>query len=390
VPHYLRRGTIPPKRHTELPRTPGFLGEGIHYEEVISTEGFSRGYSIAYHLRPPTRVTAIEPLPFVPAPAAAELPLRHVHLATGALGRAGDVVDGRIAMFFNAEVVISRCRPAGPQRELFRNARDDEVLFVHAGTGRLETMFGSLPFRPLDYVVIPKCTTYRVDFDDPTAADLLVVEARGTIRFPKRYLNPDGQLRLGAPYGERDIRGPESPVPIDAEGRHTIVVRDGERRARYEVASHPFDVVGWDGMVYPFAFNAEDFEPITGRIHQPPPIHQTFDGPGFVICTFAPRMLDTDPRAVKVPYVHSNVESDEVLYYVRGRFGSRRGVEAGSFTLHPHGIPHGPHPGTIVASRNVDRTDELAVMIDTFRPLAVARGALVFDRPEYPLSWMEG
>lgn len=390
MPHYLARGAIPPKRHTESPRIPGFLGEGIHYEEVVSTEGFSRAYSILYHLRPATRVTAIEPLPALSAPAAAELPLRHVHLHTAALARSGDVVLGRVPMFFNADVAIHRCRPAAAQAELYRNARDDEMLFVQAGSGRLETMFGSLPFRPLDYVVIPKCTTYRIDFDDPAAADLLVVEARGSLRFPKRYLNADGQLRLGAPFGERDIRGPEAVAPVDDPAPCPILVRDGERLARYVVASHPFDVAGWDGMVYPFAFNAADFEPITGRIHQPPPIHQTFEGPGFVVCTFAPRLLDTDPRAVKVPYIHSNVESDELLYYVLGSFGSRRGVDAGSFTLHPHGIPHGPHPGTIVASRGATRTDELAVMIDTFRPLSVARGALAHDRPEYPFSWMEG
>ena len=389
MPHYLQRGRFPPKRHTEMAREPGFLGEGICYEEVVSTEGFSRAYSTVYHLRPATRVTAIEPLPPRPPLMAADLPLRHVHLQTAALGRAGDVVDGRVPMFFNAEVLVARCRPAGQQRELYRNARDDEVLFVHAGSGRLETMFGTLAFRPLDYVVIPKCTTYRVNFDDPAAADLLVIEARGTIRFPDRYLNPEGQFRLGAPFCERDIRGPGELRTIDADGKHTILVKDGLALVRYEVASHPFDLVGWDGMVYPFAFNADDFEPITGRIHQPPPIHQTFAGPGFVICTFAPRMLDTDPKAVKVPYIHSNVESDEVLYYVRGRFGSRRGVDVGSFTLHPHGIPHGPHPGTIVASRAARWTDELAVMIDTFRPLHVATTGVAFDQPDYPLSWME-
>ena len=389
MPQYLQRGTLPPKRHTELPREPGFLGEGICYEEVISTEGFSRAYSIAYHLRPPTRVSRIEPLPDLPEPVAANLPLRHVHLATAGLGRAGDVVSGRVPMFFNADVMIARCRPTAQQRVDYRNARDDEVLFIHRGSGRLETMFGPLPFRPLDYLVIPKCTTWRLEFDDPSTADLLVIEAHGTIRFPARYLNADGQFRLGAPLCERDLRGPGEPRPIDAEGEHPILVRDGRRLVRYVMPHHPCDVVGWDGKVYPFAFNADDFEPLTGRIHQPPPIHQTFEGPGFVICTFAPRMLDTDPRAVKVPYAHSNVESDEVLYYVRGQFGSRRGVDVGSFTLHPHGIPHGPHPGTIVASRAADRTDELAVMVDTFRPLRVAQDAIACDRPDYPFSWME-
>lgn len=389
MPPYIQRGKIPPKRHTELPHVPGFLEEGICYEEVISTEGFSRAYSIAYHLRPPTRVLEIENAPSFPSPQCAALPLRHVHLKTGALGRRGDIIDGRCPMFFNSDVSISRCRPARQQEVFYRNAQDDEVVFVHHGSGTLDSMFGKVRFRPFDYLVIPKCVTYRIEFDHIEAADLLVLEAHGTIRFPGRYLNPDGQFRLGAPLSERDLRGPDELSAADEEGEFPILVKDGERMTRYVMAHHPFDVVGWDGMVYPFALNADDFEPITGRIHQPPPIHQTFQGPGFVVCTFAPRMLDTDPRAIKVPYAHSNVESDEVLYYVRGQFGSRRGVDLGSLTLHPHGIPHGPHPGTIVASRGVQWTDELAVMVDTFRPLHVAQSAIIFDQPDYPFSWIE-
>lgn len=389
MPQYLQRGLLPPKRHIELPADPGFLKESIYYEEVISTEGFSRAYSIAYHLRPPTRVRSIESLEPSSPLQAASLPLRHVHLKTAELARQGDVIHGRVPMFFNADVTIARCRPAQPQQELYRNAQDDELWFVHAGSGRLETMLGTIEFRPMDYLVVPKCTTYRIDFDDVQVADLLLAEAHGSIRFPSRYLNPDGQFRLGAPMSERDIRGPERLVTIDQEGDVPVLIRDGRNWTRYHLAHHPFDVVGWDGMVYPFAFNADDFEPITGRIHQPPPIHQTFQGSGFVVCTFAPRMLDTDPRAVKVPYAHSNVESDEVLYYARGQFGSRKGVALGSFTLHPHGIPHGPHPGTIVASRKIKWTDELAVMVDTFRPLLVAQGAIGFDQPQYPYSWME-
>jgi len=388
MPQYIQRGSIPKKRHIEHKASPGYLNEGIYYEEVISTEGFSRAYSIAYHLRPPTRVSAVEPLPDVPAPVAAELPLRHVHLVTGAMPRSGDAVTGRATMFFNGDVSMARCRPETPQRDFYRNARQDEVLFIHRGSGRLLTMFGALPFRPMDYVVVPKCTTYLVEFDDVAAADLLVIEAAGSIRFPKRYFNPDGQLNLGAPFSERDVHGPVETAPTDVEKNFAITIKDGVRRARYVMAHHPFDVVGWDGMVYPYTFNADDFEPITGTIHQPPPIHQTFQGDAFVICTFAPRMLDTHPEAVKVPYAHSNVESDEVLYYVRGQFGSRRGVLESSFTLHPHGLPHGPHPGRIVASREAKFTDELAVMLDTFRPLSVAASAMNYDDPKYPFSWM--
>ena len=252
------------------------------------------------------------------------------------------------------------------------------------------SMFGVLPFRPMDYIVIPKCTTYRIEFDiEAVPPDMLVVEATGDVGFPPRYLNPDGQFRLGAPFCERDLHGPSNLDMQDEEGEFGVRIKDGDQWTRYVMANHPFDVVGWDGMVYPYTFNADDFEPITGTVHQPPPIHQTFQTSGFVICTFAPRMLDTHPQAVKVPYAHSNVESDEVLYYVRGQFGSRRGVEISSLTLHPHGIPHGPHPKTIVASRPVKFTDELAVMVDTFRPLHVAAAAVSFDDPTYPFSWLD-
>ena len=286
-------------------------------------------------------------------------------------------------------MTLARCRPALRQTELYRNADGDEVIFVQNGQGTLHSMFGPLAFKSFDYVVIPRCTTYRIEFDDGAQPDLLIVEAAGNVVIPERYLNPDGQLRLGAPYYERDFHGPEQTSVVDQEKDTTILIKDGSRLTRYTLANHPFDVVGWDGMVYPYTFNADDFEPITGTIHQPPPVQQTFDAPGFVICTFAPRMLDTHPQAIKVPYAHSNVQADEVLYYVRGHFGSRRGVEQSSFTLHPRGIPHGPHPGTIVASRPMTRTDELAVMLDTVQPLLLTKQAQEMDDPQYPLSWLD-
>ena len=388
MPPYVQRGTIPKKRHIAHKTEPGFLGEGLYYEEVISSEGFSRAYSIAYHMRPPTRVLRIEDAGRSQLEAASDIPLRHVHVKTKEMARAGDPIRGRVPMFFNADCLIARCRPTIQQAEFYRNAQQDEMIFVHSGIGRLESMYGELPFGPMDYLIVPKCTTYRLVFDDVAQADLLVVEARGTLGFPPRYINPDGQFRLGAPFCERDLRGPNLVEPCAEEAEYPVLIKDGKRWTRYVLASHPWDVVGWDGMIYPFAFNADDFEPITGKVHQPPPIHQTFQADGFVVCTFAPRMLDTHPDAIKVPYAHSNVESDEVLYYVRGQFGSRRGVELGSLTLHPHGIPHGPHPGTIVASRNATYTDELAVMIDTFAPLQVAADAISMDDPNYPFSWL--
>ena len=390
MPHYLQLGSIPPKRHTKHAADPGYLNEGLYYEEVISTQGFNRAYSIAYHLRPPTRVLKVEPAASAIVEAAPQDVLRHHHLKTRQLPVAGDPITGRVPMFTNAEVTISRCRPALPQAELFRNATADEVLFIHKGRGHVSTHFGRLDFKPFDYIVIPRCTTFRIDFEGEQQPDLLVIESIGSIGFPERYLNRDGQFRLGAPFCERDLHGPTELITEDREEETTVVIKDGSRQTRYTLAHHPFDAVGWDGMVYPFTFNADDFEPITGTIHQPPPIHQTFESAGgFVICTFAPRMLDTHPLAVKIPYAHSNVESDELLYYVRGKFGSRRGVEESSFTLHPHGIPHGPHPGTLAASWDMTRTDELAVMVDTFRPLHLTKQALEFDDASYPMSWKD-
>ena len=389
MPPYLQLGSIPRKRHIAHAHQPGFKGEGIYYEEVVTLAGFSRAYSLVYHLRPPTRVTRVEPAGTVALELGEEATLRHHHFKTRAIPRVGDPITGRMAILGNDDVVLARCRPAKPQDELFRNADADEVLFVHAGRGTLHTVFGPLPFREFDYIVIPRCTTYRLAFEPGSAPDLLLIEAKGNVTIPARYLNPDGQLRLGSPYSERDLHGPRETTVVDLEQETTVLVKDGRRLTRYTLASHPFDVVGWDGFVYPFTFNADDFEPITGTVHQPPPVHQTFEAPGFVVCTFAPRMLDTHPEAIKVPYAHSNVQADEVLYYVRGRFGSRRGVEEGSITLHPRGIPHGPHPGTIAASRELQRTDELAVMVDTVRPLRLTLEALNLDDPSYPLSWID-
>jgi homogentisate 1,2-dioxygenase len=389
MPPYKQIGSIPPKRHTAHRAKPGFRGEGIYYEEVVTTTGFGRAYSIVYHLRPPTRVRKVEPAGTLAPEVIPQQALRHFHVRSGKMPRGGDPVRGRVPIFVNQDVIMSRCRPERGQEELYRNAAADEILFIHRGSGILESMFGVLPFRPFDYVVIPRTTTYRLEFDDAAPPDLLVIESTGNVGLPPRYLNPDGQIRLGAPYSERDFHGPRDPLVTDKEGDTTLLVKDGTRLTRYTMAHHPFDVVGWDGMVYPHTFNADDFEPITGTVHQPPPVHQTFETPGFVVCTFAPRMLDTHPSAIKVPYAHSNVDSDEVLYYVRGKFGSRKGVEEASFTLHPRGVPHGPHPGTIVASKDATLTDELAVMVDTFRPLNVTRQALEMEDAGYPLSWME-
>jgi homogentisate 1,2-dioxygenase len=304
MPRYLSLGSIPPKRHTAHRVTPGHKNEGIYYEEVVSTHGFSRAYSIVYHRRPPTRVNKIEPAGHWRIEQVKQAALRHHHLKTGSIPVKGDPITGRIPLFTNSDVTIWRCRPAEAQQELFRNALADEILFVHKGSGELVTQFGILPFRPYDYIVIPRCTTYEVEFHPGTQAELLVIESQGLVGFPPRYLNPDGQFRLGAPFCERDLHGPtelldiEEDIPItDA----TVLVKDGERLTRYTLVDNPFEVVGWDGCVYPFTFNADDFEPITGTVHQPPPIHQTFESPGFVVCTFAPSHAGHAPRCDQGP-----------------------------------------------------------------------------------------
>jgi homogentisate 1,2-dioxygenase len=390
MPGYRKLGSLPRKRHIAHRHEPGFRGEGIYYEEVITTAGFGRAYSICYHLRPPTRVRKVEPAGTAAVETVAESVLRHHHLKTAQIPKAGDPINGRVPLMVNADVIMSRCRPSLPQKELFRNAVADEVIFVHRGQGVLQSLFGLLPFKPFDYIVVPRTTTYRLEFDAGIQPELFVIEAvTGTIAIPPRYLNPDGQIRMGAPYFDRDFQGPRDLLVVDKEEDVPVVIKDGSRLTRYTMAHHPFDVVAWDGLVYPYTFNADDFEPITGTVHQPPPAHQTFEANGFVICTFAPRMLDTHPEAIKVPYAHSNVQADEMLYYVRGKFGSRRGVEESSITLHPRGIPHGPHPGTIVASRAMTRTDELAVMVDTMHPLQLTKQAMELDDGSYPYSWLE-
>ena len=392
MPFYMRLGQVPRKRHIKLPRENGksFLGEGIAYEHVVTTQGFDRAYSIMYHLRPPTRVKKVELAGHVSCEEVKDRPLKHAHIKTQDLPRDGDPIRGRVPILFNEDVTCWRARPAENQQTLYRNGGADEVIFIFDGAGVLESQYGKLPYKLYDYIVIPRGTTYRFVPNDIKREDYLILEARHPVRLPHRYLNPDGQIMMGAPYYERDFHGPTELEPIDREEDTEILVKDGSRLTRTIVASNPLDVVGWDGLIYPYTFNALDFEPLTGTVHLPPPYQQTFEVKGFVICTFAPRHLDHHPESIKVPYVHSNVEADEVLFYVKGNFGSRKGVGIGSISHHPAGIPHGPHPGTIIASMNVQRTEELAVMFDTERPLYTTPQAAKIEDPNYVYTWLEG
>ncbi|MGH9285690.1 MAG: homogentisate 1,2-dioxygenase [Acidimicrobiales bacterium] len=390
APGYHRSGEVPAKRHVAFRTADGTLTA----EELIGTEGFSGRYSLLYHRHAPTRALAVEAVdPPVPVPApAADTVLRHRLLRTaGRLVAGADELAGRTVLAHNPEIRLSLSAFGGGPGRLTRNGGADELHFVHEGGGRLESVFGVLDYRAGDYVVVPKGATHRW-VPAGGASTHLVVEVPGQVRLPRRNQNGEGQLLEHAPYWERDFRRPVAlagPGAGEAAERPTeVLVRVGERAACYTVDHHPFDVVGWDGHLYPYAFSIHDFEPISGRQHQPPPVHQTFELDGAVVCSFCPRRLDDGPGVVTAPYNHANVDSDEVLYYVSGTFGSRRGIEPGALSIHPRGIPHGPAPGVAEASVGRERTDELAVMVDTFRPLAVTAAAEAFDDPAYPSSWV--
>jgi homogentisate 1,2-dioxygenase len=381
--YYRRLGSIPHKRHTQFRKKDGSL----HHEEVMGIHGFAGIQSILYHLHPPTRVREVERY----RPAELEYedvgPLRHRLLRTQEIEGGGDAISGRVPMMGNSDVALYVSRPVEPMEYWYRFAHGDDVVFVHDGTGTLETQFGTLRYGPGDYLVLPTGVVWRILPDEGVDQRQLHIESFGHVEPPKRYVNRYGQFLENSPYCERDLRGPDELVTHDEEGEFEVHIKARGQVTRYRYDHHPLDVVGWDGHLWPYAFNIGDFEPITGRVHQPPPVHQTFDGPGFVICSFVPRMYDYHPQAIPAPYNHSNVDSDEVIYYVEGDFMSRKGIERSSFTIHPNGIPHGPHPGTYEGSIGKKKTDELAVMVDTFRPLRLAKQAVAFDDPSYAMSW---
>ena len=387
MPHYQRVGAVPRKRHT-LHHYEG----AVAFEELMGAEGFSGASALLYHRHSPSAIVRVEAVAEAATCWRPNQPLRPHHLRTSELARSSgasgptDAVRGRHMLLGNDDVELGFV-VAETTSPLYRNATGDELVYVHEGDAVLESVFGRLAVTAGDYVVIPASTTHRWVVDAP--AELYVICARGHVRVPDRYVNAHGQLLEGAPFSERDQRAPE-PEPLLAEGEEVpVVVRTRIGLSTHIHATHPFDVIGWDGYLYPWALSVHDFEPIVGRIHQPPPVHQTFAGPNFVICSFVPRPFDFDPAAVKVPYHHSNVDSDEVLFYSRGNFMSRAGsgIGAGSISLHPPGFVHGPQPGSRERSEGVDRTEEVAVMCDTFRPLALSDAALAVSDPDYPFSW---
>ncbi len=381
---YHKLGDIPRKRHVQ------FRDDGrLLVEEVMGFEGFSGNESILYHLESPCRIA--EAGDFEPIEHAEWVPDAHVHhhLVTGPAEPGGDPVSGRRCLMWNGDLEVSLCRPEEERDGFYRNGEGDEVIFVCEGSGTLETVFGQVVYREHDYLVIPRGTTYRFALDG-TPQTWLVFHTPGEIETPNRYRNRYGQLLESAPYSHRDFHPPSELHTHRDGGEFELTVRVRGGLQRYELDYHPFDVVGWDGYVYPYTFNVHDFEPRTGRLHLPPPVHQTFQGPNFVICSFCPRELDYDPEAVPLPYHHSNLQSEEVIYYVSGEFGSRKGIEVGSITVHPSGLPHGPQPGLVEKALGARRTEELAVMWDTFRPLRLTEFASGLDDPAYAYSWREG
>jgi homogentisate 1,2-dioxygenase len=384
--HYFTLGQIPHKRHTQFRKPDG----GLYSEQLFSTEGFSNNYSLLYHVHPPTNIIKTEDPKDVAPKKASDNILKHRSFQGFDIKPEKDFLKSRVPVLFNDDCAIVLAAPkSGLEEDVFyKNADSDEVIFVHEGSGRVRTQYGQIPFGYGDYVVIPRGAIYTIEFTTEENR-LFIVESHSPITFPKRYLSKYGQLMEHSPFCERDIRKPQDLETIDREGKFLIMTK--KRGLLYPItyATHPFDVVGWDGCEYPYAFSIHDFEPITGRVHQPPPVHQTFDAAGFVICSFCPRLYDYHPLAIPAPYNHSNIDSDEVLYYVDGDFMSRKHVERGMITLHPGGIPHGPHPGAVEKSIGKTETGELAVMVDTFRPLFLTEEAVRIEDDRYTYSWTE-
>jgi len=385
MPFYHKLGNIPDKKHTIFKSEKG----DFYYEELFGTVGFDGMSSLLYHTQRPTQVKAILKSYDVSPKIAVEKNMKSLSLKGFNITPTDDFLESRKTVLANSDCYIVLAAPKKSLRDYFyKNTDSDEVIFIHKGTGKLRTHLGNIYFKYGDYLVIPRGIIYQIDFDTEDNR-LFIVESKSPVYTPKRYRNWFGQLLEHAPYCERDIHGPFELETHNEQGDFIIKVKKQNTIHEYVYAAHPFSVVGWDGYNFPYKFSIHDFEPITGRIHQPPPVHQTFETNAFVICSFVPRLYDYHPNAIPAPYHHSNIDSDEVLYYVDGDFMSRNNVEKGQITLHPAGIPHGPHPGTMEKSIGKKETLELAVMVDTFKPLMVTEEALKIADENYYQSWLD-
>ena len=384
MPIYHRLGQIPRKRHTQFRRPDG----NLYSEHLMGSRGFSGPASLLYHIRPPTAVRSSKLLKRLDWQPDADPTLRMRHFRVGELPSAASTTLARTPALFNRDVAMSFVAPTTADDFYYRNAEGDEVAFVAEGSGVLESEMGELDYRAGDYVIIPRGILHRW-VPVTTGSRLMLIESAGAVRPPARYCNERGQFLEHSPYSERDIRRPDRLNPHDEAGDFRLVIKQYNALTEVTLDHHPLDCVGWDGFYYTWALSIHDFEPIVGSLHQPPPVHQTFQGDNFVICSFVPRPFDFHPDAVPVPYNHSNVMSDEVLFYANNEFMSRKGIGFGSLTLHPCGLPHGPQPGRVEESLSKKRTEELAVMLDTFHPLHVARDVLAWEDPEYARSWVK-
>lgn len=385
MPYYYSLGNIPHKRHTQFRKPDG----GLYAEQLFSTEGFSNDYSLMYHVHPPTQIIKAEPQVNVAPQIAEEKMLQHRSFDGFRIKPEKDFLQSRKAVLVNNDCHIVLAAPQESTTDYFyKNTDADEIIFIHEGSGLLKTPYGELTFGYGDYLVIPRGTIYQIHFNG-SQNRLFIVESFSPVRFPKRYQSKYGQLLEHSPFCERDIRPPQNLVTNDVKGDFLIKAKKKGMLYGLHYGTHPFDVVGWDGQCYPFAISIHDFEPITGRVHQPPPVHQTFEANNFVVCSFVPRLFDYHPDAIPAPYNHSNIDSDELLYYVDGDFMSRKKVTRGMITLHPAGIPHGPHPGAVEKSIGAKETRELAVMVDTFHPLMITKEALDIENDDYVMSWAE-
>ncbi len=384
MPIYHQLGQIPKKRHIVFRKPNGKL----YAEELVSTEGFSSVYSTVYHCHPPTLVKHLgEPYNVEPKIAKAKH-LKHTSLIGFKIKAENDYLQSRKPVLVNDDLHISLAAPKQSMTDYFyKNSQADEIIFIHVGSGVLKTGFGEIKFEYGDYIVIPRGTIYQIHFNDENNR-LFIIESFSPIRTPKKYRNNHGQLLEHSPYCERDMKLPNNLETHDQEGDFKVLIKKQGLIYPYTYGTHPFDFIGWDGYHFPYAISIHDFEPITGRIHQPPPVHQMFEAHNFVVCSFVPRKFDYHPESIPAPYNHSNVDSDEVLYYVDGDFMSRKSVEKGQITLHPGGIPHGPHPGTVEKSIGKDATEELAVMVDPFRPLMLTEDAIAIEDEDYYKSWL--
>ncbi|MCD4731947.1 MAG: homogentisate 1,2-dioxygenase [Bacteroidales bacterium] len=384
MPHYHKLGKIPSKRHVQFRKPDG----GLYAEQLVSTEGFSDLYSLIYHCYAPTNVLEIDVAYSVAPKIAIGKNLQNRSFSGFEVKPIDDYLKSRIPVLVNNDLYISLAAPKKSMTEyFFKNSGADEMIFVHKGEGTLKTMYGSIEFEYGDHLIIPRGVIYQIEFNTEDNR-LFIVESFTPIKFPNRYINKAGQLLEHAPFYERDIRKPSNLETHDEQGDFLVLIKRDDMIYPYHYASHPFDVIGWDGYHFPFALSIHEFEPITGRVHQPPPVHQTFEAHNFVTCAFVPRLYDYHPLAIPAPYNHSNVDSDEVLHYVDGDFMSRNNISKGQITLHPIGLPHGPHPGAVERSIGKKETQELAVMVDTFKPLMITEEALKIEDEDYYKSWI--